>query len=162
MRSEPVSALWPQTDAIEPAGAWMLAIGILAVSIALAVSGCASVPHHAEPTAAEASSVPNDDGKAATSNPTRIADPRTEFHEKATDRQSFQVHIDFGRAFESQGNLDGAIREYQDALTVIESKRRGPFRPADEALGDTAGWGPLSIGRAGSRRPKLITRRRCN
>ena len=134
MRSEPVSALWPQTDAIEPAGAWMLAIGILAVSIALAISGCASVPHHAEPNPATPGTMPGDDARTASSSPTRIADPRTEFHEKATDRQSFQVHIDFGRAFESQGNLDAAIHEYQDALTVIESKRRGPFRPADEAI----------------------------
>ena len=44
------------------------------------------------------------------------------------------MHIDFGRAFESQGNLDAAIQEYQDALTVIETRRHGPFRPSDEAL----------------------------
>jgi len=44
------------------------------------------------------------------------------------------VHIDFGRIFESQGNYDAAIMEYQDALTVLQDKRRGVFQPADEAL----------------------------
>jgi len=60
--------------------------------------------------------------------------PKTDFHETATDRQRFQVHIDFGRVFESQGNFDAAVLEYQDALTVLETTRRGPFQPADEAL----------------------------
>jgi tetratricopeptide (TPR) repeat protein len=53
---------------------------------------------------------------------------------KANPRQKFQVHIDFGRIFESQGNYDAAIMEYQDALTVLEDKRHGSFQPADEAL----------------------------
>jgi Flp pilus assembly protein TadD len=44
------------------------------------------------------------------------------------------VHIDFGRVFESQGNMDAALVEYQEALTVLEGKRHGPFRPGDEGL----------------------------
>ena len=63
-----------------------------------------------------------------------MTDPKTRFQEKATDRQRFQVHIDFGKVFETQGNLDAAILEYQDALAVVQSKRRGTLRPADEAL----------------------------
>jgi Flp pilus assembly protein TadD len=63
-----------------------------------------------------------------------MPDTGSEFHAKPTDRQQFQVHIDFGRAFETQGNLDAAVKEYQDALAVIQAKRRGPFRPSDEAL----------------------------
>jgi Flp pilus assembly protein TadD len=62
------------------------------------------------------------------------AGPTTDFHAKPTDRQRFQVHIDFGRVFEAQGNFDGAVLEYQDALTVIKNGRRGPYQPADEAL----------------------------
>jgi Flp pilus assembly protein TadD len=61
-------------------------------------------------------------------------DPKTDFHATATDRQRFQVHIDFGRVFESQGNMDAALLEYQEALTVVEGTRHGPFRPADAAL----------------------------
>jgi Flp pilus assembly protein TadD len=44
------------------------------------------------------------------------------------------VHLDFGRVFETQGNVDAAILEYRDALNVVQSRRRGPFRPEDEAL----------------------------
>src|SRR6185437_395597 len=41
----------------------------------------------------------------------------TTFHPTATDRQRFQVHLDLGRVFESQGNFERALQEYQDALT---------------------------------------------
>jgi Flp pilus assembly protein TadD len=58
----------------------------------------------------------------------------TDFQPKATDRQSFQVHIDFGRVFESQGDFDAAVLEYQNALTVVETKKRGTLRSADLAL----------------------------
>jgi Flp pilus assembly protein TadD len=44
------------------------------------------------------------------------------------------VHIDFGRVFETQGNFDAAVLEYQDALAVLASRRRGPFRPEDQAV----------------------------
>ena len=65
---------------------------------------------------------------------THSAASNTEFHAKATDRQSFQVHIDFGRVFESHGDFDAAVMEYQNALTVIENKKRGTFQSADLAL----------------------------
>jgi Tfp pilus assembly protein PilF len=58
----------------------------------------------------------------------------TTFHETATDRQRFQVHLDFGRVFETQGNFDRAIREYQDALTVAETTGHREFKAADRAL----------------------------
>jgi tetratricopeptide (TPR) repeat protein len=60
--------------------------------------------------------------------------PATDFHAEATDRQAFQVHIDFGRVFETQGNFDGAVFEYQEAITVVETRRRGSLGPADRAL----------------------------
>ena len=89
------------------------------------------------PRQADSSAPPpttHDDAKAAAADSAPAANTRTDFHEKATPRQQFQVHIDFGRAFEAQGNLDAAIVEYQDALKVTENKRRGPFRPGDQAL----------------------------
>jgi hypothetical protein len=52
-----------------------------------------------------------DDLKSAQADQAALRNSRTDFHEKATDRQQFQVHIDFGRAFETQGNLDAAIQE---------------------------------------------------
>jgi len=60
--------------------------------------------------------------------------PRTDLQETATDRQRFQVHLDFGRVFEAQGNFDAAVLEYQDALTVLAGRKHRPFRPEDEAL----------------------------
>jgi Flp pilus assembly protein TadD len=60
--------------------------------------------------------------------------PPSEFHAKATDQQAFQVHIDFGRVFEAQGNFDAAVLENQEAITVLEARRRGAFQPADRAL----------------------------
>ena len=74
------------------------------------------------------------DGNTPATNQARVTDPKTQFQEKATDRQRFQVHIDFGKVFEAQGNIDAAILEYQDALAVVQSKRRGALHPADEAL----------------------------
>jgi tetratricopeptide (TPR) repeat protein len=125
-----------QLQSKEKAGsppAWSTVIWSLAAATALATGGCVTAPRQADSPAAAAPTT-NDDAKAAGADQTPSPNPRTDFHEKATARQQFQVHIDFGRAFEAQGNLDAAIVEYQDALKVTENKRRGPFRPADEAL----------------------------
>jgi tetratricopeptide (TPR) repeat protein len=64
----------------------------------------------------------------------RTVGENTTFHPTATDRQRYQVHLDFGRVFENQGNLDRALQEYQDALTVAETKRHRGFKAADQAL----------------------------
>jgi Flp pilus assembly protein TadD len=61
-------------------------------------------------------------------------DGANEARATTTPRQKYQVHIDFGRIFESQGNFDAAIQEYQDALTVLKDTRHGGFNPSDEAL----------------------------
>jgi Flp pilus assembly protein TadD len=104
----------------------------LAATIALATGGCVTTPGQPNPPAPPPAA--HADVKAAGADQAAASGLRTDFHAKATSRQQFQVHIDFGRAFESQGNLEAAIREYQDALTVTQNKRRGPFRAADEAL----------------------------
>jgi Flp pilus assembly protein TadD len=99
----------------------------LAAATAFAAAGCVTAPRQPDGPV-------RDDQKTAQSDQAAPANSHTDFHEKATERQQFQVHIDFGRAFETQGNLDAAIHEYQDALKVVENKRRGPFRAADAAL----------------------------
>ncbi len=102
------------------------------------------------------------DGQAATAGTSTASAQGTpgknDFREQPTDRQRFQVHIDFGRVFESQGNLDGAVLEYQDALTVVASKRHGALGPADEALAHRRMAG-RSTGWAGLPRLKPTTRR---
>jgi tetratricopeptide (TPR) repeat protein len=60
---------------------------------------------------------------------------KTAFQKTATERQKFQVHIDFGKIFDAQGNLDRAVQEYQDALKVAQGRKRGgDLKAADEAL----------------------------
>jgi tetratricopeptide (TPR) repeat protein len=78
--------------------------------------------------------VPESAVGATVVDPPQPARPKTEFRANATDQQRFQVHIDFGRVFESQGEFDAALLEYQNALAVVEGKRHGPFGPAQAAL----------------------------
>ena len=89
----------------------------------------APAPIPASPAVAQDGSVP------VTVNVTRttVGDDTT-FHKTATDRQRFQVHLDFGRVFETQRNFDGAIQEYQEALKVAETAGHREFKAADRAL----------------------------
>jgi Flp pilus assembly protein TadD len=113
---------------------WSVVIRSLPAIFALALGGCVAMPRPAGQPADEPGAGPHNDSKTVAANQAQVSDPKTQFQEKATDRQRFQVHIDFGRVFETQGNIDAAILEYQDALAVVQSKRRGTLRPADEAL----------------------------
>jgi tetratricopeptide (TPR) repeat protein len=107
----------------------------LAMSAVLA-SGCLLTPRRPTPAV-----VPTPPATASQGVPGpipadrgQLVDEANTFHQSATDRQRFQVHLDFGRIFEAQGNFESAILEYQDALTVVEDKERGPFKPVDRAL----------------------------
>ncbi len=64
----------------------------------------------------------------------RAVGENTTFHSKASDRQRFQVHIDFGKVFETQGNLDRAMQEYGEALKIAEERGRHRQKNADAAL----------------------------
>ncbi|MBV8126666.1 MAG: tetratricopeptide repeat protein [Planctomycetaceae bacterium] len=64
---------------------------------------------------------------------TKAHDPN-EFRKDVTQDQRIHVHIDFGRVFESQGNFEAALAEYQQALAACEHKGIGRTRSADEAL----------------------------
>jgi Flp pilus assembly protein TadD len=113
---------------------WSVANRSMLAIFALALGGCATMPHSAVQPSDAPGAVNHSDSNTGAGNQAQVTDPKTQFQEKATDRQRFQVHIDFGRVFETQGNLDAAILEYQDALAVVESKRRGTLHPSDEAL----------------------------
>jgi tetratricopeptide (TPR) repeat protein len=97
-------------------------------------SGCLVTPRQPARSDAPPPQLPVAGAVADGADKTQSAASTTEFHPKATDRQSFQVHVDFGRVFESHGDFDAAVLEYQNALTVIQNKKRGPFHPADLAL----------------------------
>jgi Flp pilus assembly protein TadD len=104
-------------------------------TITALLSGCVLTPTRPESSRlpAESAESPENPGTTAADVASRTA-PSSEFHKTATERQRFQVHIDFGRVFESQGNFDAAALEYQSALAVAENRRRGQLKPADEAL----------------------------
>jgi Flp pilus assembly protein TadD len=126
----------PRRAMIRPRRPWQWSVvnrSLLAL-LALALEGCATMPRLSDQPADVPAAGAHNDSKSVVSNQAPVSDPKTQFQEKATDRQRFQVHIDFGRVFETQGNIDAAILEYQDALAVVQSKRRGTLHPADEAL----------------------------
>ena len=50
---------------------------------------------------------------------------KTDFRRTADKNQKFNVHLDLGRAYESEGNFDAAINEYQKSIDAC--KRGGPF-----------------------------------
>ncbi len=102
---------------------------------ALLTSGCVEVPRRPSSPDPAPPQAPQTAAPAGTLDLSqKDRDAQNEARSTATLRQKYQVHIDFGRIFESQGNYDAAIMEYQDALTVLKDKRRGDFQPADEPL----------------------------
>jgi Flp pilus assembly protein TadD len=122
---------------------WMRSILIRAALATLAGlgTGCVLAPRQpngsavpAPPPASTPSAVPQDVQATNSGDLSRTVGENTTFHPTATDRQRFQVHLDFGRVFENQGNFDRAIQEYQDALTAAETKRRGELTAVDQAL----------------------------
>ena len=105
------------------------------VLVTVFVGGCIEVPKRASSPDPAPPQAPQNAAPAGTLDLSqKEGEAENQDRSKASPRQRFQVHIDFGRIFESQGNYDAAIAEYQDALTVLENKRRGDFQPADEAL----------------------------
>jgi Flp pilus assembly protein TadD len=107
----------------------------LFAACALFCAGCVVTPRQPASSApTPAPQIPEGAAGAEVAAQIQATGPPSEFHAKASDRQAFQVHIDFGRVFESQGNFDGAVLEYQEAITVLETRRRGAFQPADKAL----------------------------
>jgi len=58
----------------------------------------------------------------------------TQFRKDVTQDQRIHVHLDFGRVFESQGNYEAALAEYQQGLAACEHRGIGRTRSADEAL----------------------------
>jgi Flp pilus assembly protein TadD len=99
------------------------------------LSGCVAMPTQPAPPAVSATSTSsNEPSETSTADLASRTGPKTDFQKSATERQRFQVHIDFGRIFETQGNFDAAVLEYQDALTVVQAKKQGQLKAVDEAL----------------------------
>jgi Flp pilus assembly protein TadD len=107
----------------------------VALLVALLTTGCLGIPPRAPSPDPPPPQAPRDSQPAGGLDLAQEdRDGRNESRATATPRQKFQVHIDFGRIFESQGNFEGAINEYQDALTVIAQRHHAGLNSADEAL----------------------------
>jgi Flp pilus assembly protein TadD len=116
---------------------WARSIVVCSMLAAMAglAAGCRAVEHHVDkPPMPVPPAVPQNAEGMAMVDVTQPTGGKNEFHKTATDRQRFQLHLDFGRIFEGQGNFDAAVLEYQDALGVVTDRRRGQFTSADEAL----------------------------
>ena len=59
-----------------------------------------------------------------------------DFRPDVTRDQKIHVHIDLGRVFETRGNFEAALMEYQQALEACEHKGFGRLRSTDEALAE--------------------------
>jgi Flp pilus assembly protein TadD len=117
-----------------PALRWSFAKGAWLMAGALLAAGCVVAPTQPATTAPASPSVPQTPNGSLPADQQKGASTETGSHATASDRQRFQVRIDFGRVFESQGNLDAAVLEYQEALNVAATRRRGSLGAADEAL----------------------------
>jgi Flp pilus assembly protein TadD len=135
MSHRPIDRRARRTNVREQGLARWLAIGCCLAAITVLEAGCVVTPRQpATPPTPPPPQVPENAAGSAQVHQNPTVGTKTDFHETATDEQRFHVHLDFGRVFETQGNLDAAVLEYQEALTVVETTRRGPFRPADQAL----------------------------
>jgi Tfp pilus assembly protein PilF len=105
--------------------------------VLLAGSGCNLAQVRTDQPTLPASSTMMNSGQAIPSvndSTTQTSDQDGAFHKNATVRQKFQVHLDFGRVFEAEGNYDSAVMEYQDALNVFKDRKQGGLASADQAL----------------------------
>jgi Flp pilus assembly protein TadD len=117
-----------------PPAWWSIARVACLLAGVLMTAGCMVMPPQPAATAPASPSAPQTPIGSLPPDQLQGVAKETEFHATATDRQRFQVRIDFGRVFESQGNLDAAVIEYQEALNVAATRRRGSLGPADEAV----------------------------
>jgi Flp pilus assembly protein TadD len=101
----------------------------------LAVAGCHSVDRtpRVQPQP-ETPSVPQDAGPNTVSVDITRSHNEGTFRKDVTPEQRVNVHLDLGRVFETQGNHEGALLEYQEALAACENKGLGKTRSQDQAL----------------------------
>ena len=112
--------------------------------LAAVESGCILMPRRPDTSAATAApapasaavapAVPQDLRSSASVEVVRTVGENMTFRREPTERQKFQVHLDFGKIFENQGSFDRALQEYQAALTAAEARGHGDLKPLDQAL----------------------------
>lgn len=98
----------------------------LACLLPIAATGCQAVSKKVSPKSLDAAS--------AQAQPT---DERSPFPQDVAPSQEIGVHLDLARAFESQGNFEAAVVEYQKAVAACDGPGRhgdGKVTPKQQAL----------------------------
>jgi Flp pilus assembly protein TadD len=105
--------LHPECGTGRPLSAVLSGLSGLAGLVLIAAAGCHALPVNVKgPLATPQQPAPP---ALTTANPTAARD---EFHKDPTREQTFNVHLEFARALETQGNFEAAVAEYQKALDV--------------------------------------------
>lgn len=90
---------------------------VLATALVLLATGCQSLASK-KTTTTEVASVPS------VSQASDAPGQKTEFHKDPTPEQQFNVHVELARVYETQGNNEAAISEYQKAVDLCAKKGR--------------------------------------
>ncbi|HEV3164316.1 MAG TPA: tetratricopeptide repeat protein [Isosphaeraceae bacterium] len=94
----------------------------LACVLSLAATGCHSVTNKVKPETVDAAALKGDPAD------------KTQFHSEVGASQEVGVHIDLARAFETRGNFEAAVTEYQKAVDAADGPgaRKGDSRVTDK------------------------------
>ena len=112
-----------------------LAVRCLLIGLPVLLSGCHPGLWKRQPQPQSATpQAPQDVTPAAVSVDLTKPLEQSPFRAKVTQDQRVNVHLDFGKVFESQGNYEAALLEYQEGLTAAEARGIGKTRSHDEAL----------------------------
>jgi Flp pilus assembly protein TadD len=107
----------------------------LLIGVSVLLSGCHPGPwkRQQQPPPAPPQA-PQDIAPAAVSVDLTKPLEQSPFRAEVTQDQRVKVHLDFGKVFESQGNYEAALLEYQEGLTAAEARGIGKTRSHEEAL----------------------------
>ncbi len=98
-------------------GPWLT----LACLLPIAAAGCNAVPWKQGKTITTSSAADSIDSAVS----------KTDFHREVSQDQQYNVHLEMGRIYETQGSFEAAVAEYQKALDAC----------ADNGLGGAKGIG---------------------
>ena len=115
---------------------WLLLVSFVAAAATVVLAaGCLAAPPKSqkEPVVSPPVAPENSETTTASVDLTKAYEPNP-FRHDVTPDQRVHVHIDLGRVFESQGNHEAALLEYEQALEACQKKNIGRSRSADEAL----------------------------
>ena len=115
---------------------WLFRVSFVALAATVVLAtGCLAAPPKTkkEPAVSPPVAPENSATNTLSVDLTKAYEQNT-FHQNVTPEQRVHVHLDLGRVFESRGNHEAALMEYEQALEACEKKSIGRSRSADLAL----------------------------